>query len=442
MSTKTLITILIITTTLILTTSKTYASTYYVSPTGNDNNTGTVSSNAFRTIDKGISLLQPGDLLEVASGNYSSFTLSKSGTPTSPIRISAANAKIDQVQTAIKLSGSNLNISGFEVSNTESHAVLISGKNVTFSNFIIRDSVLENMGSNGSCSGAGGWGSGLKVMVGAEDIKIENGSIFQNCGEGLGITRGINVTVNNLTAYDNYSVNFYLDNSQNVTLKNSHSYCTNNTHYYRNGKPAAGILIGEESYDNWGAKLQNINIYNNIISGCTGISFYGSEVSPGGLKNSIIAHNTIHNLVGSTRGINIANEPNNTNIRILNNITGGTVTAGTTINSSNNLTFANYVANPNPTMPQTFIPSSTTSNITGTPILEISKDYNNYARPNPPTIGALEIQSVATTNPSYIPGDLNQDNHVDIYDFNELISYFGTKYSIIDFNFILTNFGS
>lgn len=41
-----------------------------------------------------------------------------------------------------------------------------------------------------------------------------------------------------------------------------------------------------------------------------------------------------------------------------------------------------------------------------------------------------------------IPGDLDNDGHVNFYDFNLLISKFGNPYTIVDFNLIITNYGN
>lgn len=40
-----------------------------------------------------------------------------------------------------------------------------------------------------------------------------------------------------------------------------------------------------------------------------------------------------------------------------------------------------------------------------------------------------------------IPGDLDNDGHVNFYDFNLLISNFGNPYTIVDFNLIISNYG-
>jgi len=409
-----------------------HAATYYVSPNGNDSNNGS-EANPFKTVSKGISLAQAGDTLEVASGIYSNFSISKSGNAGYPITIHGNNSRIENVQTAINLSGSYLKVSGFEVSNTTSHAVLISGKNIIFSDFIVRNSVLENMGNNGSCSGSGGWGSGLKVMLGGENITLQNGKIYQNCGEGLGITRAKNILIRNLVAYDNFSVNYYLDNSSNVVLENSLSYCTSDARYYRNNDPAAGILIGEESYTDWGAQLTNLTIKNNIISGCTPLSFYGSEVSPGGLKGANISNNTLHNLkTTSGRGIHIATEVDNRDIIITNNIAGGTVTTASFTTTSNNPTSATYNQTPNPTDPRTFIHNN--PGVGADPLL-----FNLSTSSTTPTPTSSPWPTII---PTPRPGDLYVDGKIDILDFNELITHFGTKYTIIDFNLIITNFGT
>ena len=40
-----------------------------------------------------------------------------------------------------------------------------------------------------------------------------------------------------------------------------------------------------------------------------------------------------------------------------------------------------------------------------------------------------------------IPGDLNNDDHVDINDYNLLIQNFGNPYTIFDYNVLIGNYG-
>jgi hypothetical protein len=61
--------------------------TYYVSGTGDDNNTGLSTDQAFRTLQKAADLTQPGDTVQVMDGLYTSaegthvLQVNTSGTP-------------------------------------------------------------------------------------------------------------------------------------------------------------------------------------------------------------------------------------------------------------------------------------------------------------------------------------------------------------------------
>lgn len=298
---------------------------YYVDAgTGSDSNSGTTSA-PFKTISKAISVAGAADTIYVRPGAYDPFTVSKSGTSGSPIRIVGDNATISGGTRGITLTGSYLDVSGFDVSKSTDHIVLITGKHIRFSNFSVHDGVNP---VSGACNDSVSWGSGVKLQLGAEDITVENGRIYQNCGEGFAVTRGIDVRVSNVVSYDNFSANFYLDNSRNVILEKSVAYCTGNTKFYRSGQPSTGILIGEEYYSGWGAQLENMTVINNVSYGCKGINFYGAQVSPGGLVGALIAHNTVWAVPNGGKAINISSQPNNTNIRIVNNIAAGAVSTG------------------------------------------------------------------------------------------------------------------
>ena len=74
-----------------VTYSSATANTYYVSLTGNDASDGGTALTAFRTISKGVSVLQAGDTLIIKSGNYGpeKVTIPNSGTKDAPITIKA-----------------------------------------------------------------------------------------------------------------------------------------------------------------------------------------------------------------------------------------------------------------------------------------------------------------------------------------------------------------
>jgi hypothetical protein len=127
---------------------------------------------------------------------------------------------------------------------------------------------------------------------------LNNNLVYRNWGNGIAVTRGIAVEVTGNVVYDNFSSNVYIDNSRNVLVDSNFVYCDDPA-YWRDGRPASGIALGEEQYSDWGAQLANVTIQNNIVAFCKhNISYRTVEVSGGGLQNVSITHNT---LWGATR---------------------------------------------------------------------------------------------------------------------------------------------
>jgi hypothetical protein len=56
---------------LLLAVNFTTAANWYAAPNGNDNNDGTLSS-PFKTVDRAIEAANPGDIIELRNGNYTS----------------------------------------------------------------------------------------------------------------------------------------------------------------------------------------------------------------------------------------------------------------------------------------------------------------------------------------------------------------------------------
>ena len=50
------------------------------------------------------------------------------------------------------------------------------------------------------------------------------------------------------------------------------------------------------------------------------------------------------------------------------------------------------------------------------------------------------IPTIVVT-PTPLPGDLNSDGHVNLFDYNLLVAGFGSKYTIFDYNNLVANFG-
>lgn len=340
------------------------------------------------------------------SGNYGTLTLSTSGTASNPnVYIGDGTAKIN----CLVIPKDYITVSNVEVTGCSSHGVLITGKNVIFENSKVYHTVNENVGSSaGTCSGSGGWGSGLKLAVGSENVTLRNNQVYENCGEGIGITRSINALVENNIVRDNFSVNIYIDNSPFSRAISNNVSCTGI--YLRNGNRMTGISVAEESYSGWGTQRHDNQVLNNTVNGCyDGITSWVSEVSGGKLLDAVISGNTVTNSQRDSIYLNGANE----NVLVSNNylFKAPRVSAPAGVTLQNNVIISN-----------------------GTP---------------PPTISP-------TTPPSYNVADLEPDGDVDISDFNTLISKFGLTgvvgwirsdiikngvVNIFDFNKLITNFG-
>ena len=304
------------TTTAFAASDRLISSTYYVSPTGSDSNSGTVSA-PFKTFSKAASTLAAGDVLRVTAGTYTeTLTLATLGTAGAPITVIGNGAVLNMQgvkPNGITVSGSYIKVSGFEVIGATDFGILVTGRNVTVENNVVHDNVTRN--GVGVCGISSSWGSAVKVRVGGENTTIRGNTVYDNCGEGIAVTRGVTALVENNTVSDSFGVNIYIDNSPFVTVQNNISYCTG-THL-RDGNRATGVALGEESYTGWGAQLHDILVSGNTITDCrTGIAAYESNVG-GTLANVAILNNFIPS--GEKRSISLQTLTNQ-NVLVSNNL--------------------------------------------------------------------------------------------------------------------------
>jgi hypothetical protein len=109
---------------------------YYVSPVGNDSNNGS-SLSPFRTIQKGVSMAMPGQVVEVLSGNYRDTTnptsfgekviTTRSGTSNAPIRIVASTTGSAPTLAGFEIRHSYITIDGFSMDGTNSKVTTYTG---------------------------------------------------------------------------------------------------------------------------------------------------------------------------------------------------------------------------------------------------------------------------------------------------------------------------
>jgi parallel beta-helix repeat protein len=95
------------------------ATSYYVSPSGNDSNNGLSSGNPFRTIQKGFDVAQAGDTINLASGTYlQDFITKRSGSSSARITLTGPSTAIVKGAGApriFEINHSFITVNGFTI---------------------------------------------------------------------------------------------------------------------------------------------------------------------------------------------------------------------------------------------------------------------------------------------------------------------------------------
>jgi hypothetical protein len=305
-----------------LSTSQVSAETYFVSPSGNDSNNGSQST-PFKTFQKSISVLNPGDELKINPGTYTDrLFINKSGnnnnwitfSPVSgrpningnfniePLEVKGDYIKVIGLEIQkgeifcadVDISSQHVIFDDLKIHNCNGHGINIDGQNITFQNSEVYRTNLE-FAHTGQSSG---WGSGIKGHHGAKNLIIKNNVSYHNYGEGIAMTRVVGAIIENNTTYDNFAVNIYTDNSNDVIVRNNLSYHTNNNEYYnKDGEKGRCYELAEEYYSGWGAQMHHVQVYNNIGVGCRyGIAFFDGGQNGTAIKNISIHNNLFWNI--------------------------------------------------------------------------------------------------------------------------------------------------
>ncbi len=322
--------------------TKAAGSVYYVAPTGSDTNPGTASA-PFKTFAKANSMLTAGSTLHIYAGVYNQqLKISKSGTSSAGITIQPLGGAvvIDMQNTTtigMDIRASYVTVTGLEVRNSNNACVNLAGGNITVNGLIVHDCsaqgiqatntsnakilnsrVYRTVLSNAARTSSSGWGSAIRIR--SDNVLVQGNIVYNNYGEGI-VLRGANSIVRANTLYDNYAYNIYANNSENALIERNLIYCTTNSGYELQDAHAAGIGMGEEYVEGWGARLKNAKVLNNIVAFCKhGFRYKGAndKLTDGGLKSTTIAYNTLY---GSTDAVfNIAYESGQNGTVIANNI--------------------------------------------------------------------------------------------------------------------------
>ncbi|MFM1769526.1 MAG: hypothetical protein RJA22_2055 [Verrucomicrobiota bacterium] len=325
------------------------AATYHVATTGSDANPGTLLQ-PFATLNRAVSAVAPGDTVLVRGGTYAqTVNLWAQGTPAARVTFQSypgETAILDGTTlpantTMVTISGDWVDWKGFEVRHSTRTGITIweasqvrllqntihgcwnggifvggNAFGLTTDNRIEGNTLHGNCQINAAHTANGGWPAAIGSQW-TERLTVANNTVRENHGEGIAFTLARQGLAEGNTVHDNFSVEVYLDNAQFTTVRANFILTTGNSTFYRGGYPANGISMANETYSG-SNPLSGNTVANNIILGGKRCLYYGNYQSGGGLRDTLIAHNTCLN--GSLAVLGIEADPGHSGTTIANNI--------------------------------------------------------------------------------------------------------------------------
>jgi len=178
----------------------------YVSPKGDDDNSGDSGFRPFGTLAKAAGVLEPGDTLYVMPGAYAeALAIARSGSEEKPITV-RAHGKQDVALPSISVAGSWVVLEGFTVTDD---GITVTGDHVTVKHCVMRD-----------CGGCGVRATGGKALTLGHCTLVGN-------GKGLGLERGsVDAVVRDcIFASNRDGAVIVSDDSRSGYLTSSNCYC-------------------------------------------------------------------------------------------------------------------------------------------------------------------------------------------------------------------------
>lgn len=275
------------------------ATDYYVAPAGNDANTGTSPSQAWRTLQRAADAVSPGDRVLVADGSYAGFTLERAGTPTRRIEFRALGTGLDVT------SGSNrdrielylahyVTLDGFRVSGATRSGIAVLGEP--------DDEVIGVTIRNCRCSNNGTWG----IFTGyARKVTLENNECaFSGTQHGIYVSNSADYPVIRFNVcHHNACSGIQINADPSLDGDGIISYArVENNICFDNGAVGGAAL-------NF-ASVRDSMICNNELYGNTagGIALWDDGYGSGmGCRDNRICNNTVRQAAGGRWAFNMIN---------------------------------------------------------------------------------------------------------------------------------------
>jgi parallel beta-helix repeat protein/VCBS repeat-containing protein len=300
---------------------------YYVATTGSDSNPGT-DAQPFRTINKGVGMLKPGDTLYVKQGLYTEWLQDPpSGVSwTKPVRIAAYPGHT----VILKPNSAAIDVVYFSEGSNRSYIIfdglILDAVNVLAHGFEIRADDNPNASHHIRVQNVeikNARGNGVAVGKRSSDNEFINCKVHDNGtdlfahGFYMNASRSV-VDGCEIYNHQGWGLHLYSEAHANITVRNST--------IYNNGE--GGLLIynatGDLAYNNiirankgWGGiKIEygtNVKIYNNTVYGNDGSGINIKDSTNTVAQNNIAYKNNImaiqNNGIGSLLTNNLTNDP-------------------------------------------------------------------------------------------------------------------------------------
>lgn len=273
---------------------------YYVSPTGNDNNSGT-SSAPWRTLARAARATKAGTTIWVAPGTYTGgFKTTTSGTSSSriywvsttrwgarviPPSSSPNNTGWDNRGSYVDIIGFDIDGSAFQSGTRWTHGIYSGG-----SYNVIRNNHVHHIAIGVSCTSAGGSAIGVDSyyygVMGTVTSNLVHDIGPAGCRyvQGIYISTTGSVTNNVVYRVAEGAIHLWHD-AHNVIIANN-TVTTSNT----------GIIVGANDHYHYSGPADYVMVYNNIVfDNRMGVSEQGSTGTHNSYRNNLVYQNSTYN---------------------------------------------------------------------------------------------------------------------------------------------------
>ena len=273
---------------------------YYVSPTGNDNNSGT-SGAPWRTLARAARATKAGTTIWVAPGTYTGgFKTTTSGTASSriywvsttrwgarviPPSSSPNNTGWDNRGSYVDIIGFDIDGSAFQSGTRWLHGIYSGG-----SYNVIRNNHVHHIAINVSCTSAGGSAIGVDSYYYGVMGTITSNLVHDIGPAGCRYVQGIymsttgSITNNVVYRVAEGAIHLWHD-AHNVTIANN-TVAASNT----------GIIVGANDHYHYSGPADYVMVYNNIVfDNRMGVSEQGTTGTHNSYRNNLVYQNSTYN---------------------------------------------------------------------------------------------------------------------------------------------------